>query len=107
MVGAKVIFEPSTSGDGGWAKMLNAAYDRHLGGPLASKLMISGNVGAKQIGKDVSVQVSWGVSTDGVSVHCGSTSAYGSDYPALSDQIRQGLGQAIARSIALQHPSCQ
>ncbi len=105
--GAKVIFAPSTSGDGGWAKMLNAAYDRHLGGPRASGLMISGNVGAKQIGKDMSVQVSWGVSTNGVSVHCGSTSAYGSDYPALSDQIRQGLGQAISRSLELQRPSCQ
>ena len=105
--GAKVIFEPSSSGDDGWARLLNGAYDRHLGGPTASGLMISGNVGARRIGKDISIEVSWGVSTDGSTVHCGSTSAYGSDAAALSDQIRQGIGAAITRSLALQHPSCQ
>ena len=105
--GAQVAFEPASSGDDGWAKMLNSAYDRHLGGPQASRLIISGNVGARRIGKDTSVQVNWGVSTDDTSVHCGSTSAYGSDYPALSEQIRQGLGQAISRSLELQRPSCQ
>ncbi len=105
--GAQVIFQPASSGDDGWARILNSAYDRHLGGPQAARLMISGNVGAKKVGQDTSVEVSWGVSTGSTSVHCGRTSAYGSDYPALSDQIRQGLGQAISRSLELQRPSCQ
>jgi len=105
--GAKVIFQPTTGGDEGWARRLNDAYDRHFGGPQASALMISGFVGAKRIGKDMNVEVNWGVSTGGTSVRCGSTSAYGSDDPALSDQISQGLGQAIARSLELRRPSCQ
>lgn len=105
--GAKVTFEPASTGDEGWAKTLNSAYDRHLGGPQASGYRISGNVGAKRIGKATNVQVSWGVSTSDSEVHCGSTSAYGSSDPALSDQIRQGLGQAISRSLELRRPSCQ
>jgi hypothetical protein len=104
--GAKVIFASAASGDDGWATMLNAAYDRRLGGPQASALLISGNVGAKRIGKATSVQVVWGVSADGVSVRCGSTSAFGSDYPVLSDQIQRGFGEALSRSVELRRASC-
>jgi hypothetical protein len=105
-VGAKVILEPAGAGDNGWAKMLNAAYDRRLGGAQATGLMISGNVGARQVGKDVSVEVHWSISSNGVSVPCGSTSAYGSDYPALSEQFRHGFGLALSRSVETQRVSC-
>ena len=104
--GAKVIFAPKDSGDGGWARMLNTAYNRRLGGPQASNLMISGNVGAKRIGKDINVEVRWGISADGVSLQCGSTSAYGSDSSVLSDQFQQGFGQALSRSVELRRASC-
>jgi hypothetical protein len=104
--GAKVVFSPAGSGDGGWAKMLNAAYDRRLGGAQASGLMISGDVDARQIGIDTSVVVRWGISADGVSLQCGSTSAYGSNGPALSEQFRQGFGSALSRSVELRRVSC-
>jgi len=105
--GAKVVFSPALGGDGGWAGRLNAAYDRQLGGPQAAGLMVIGDVGAKKIGGDTNLEVRWGVSIDGDSVRCGSTSAYGSDGSALAEQISQALGQAISRSLALQRASCQ
>lgn len=105
--GARVAFEPASSGDEGWSRRLNASYNRHFGGPAASDLMVSGQVGVKRIGKFTNLEVNWGVSTGGASVRCGSTNAYGLDGPALSDQVSQGIGQAISRSVELRRPSCQ
>lgn len=105
--GAKLFLAAARTGDGGWATLLNTAYDRRLGGPHAAKLLISGNVDAKRVGKDSSVQVVWRISSDGFSVSCGSTSVYGSDYPALSDEFRRSFGQALSRSIELRRVSCQ
>ncbi len=105
--GAEVQLQAGRGGGEDWARDINAALGKRIGGGAARGLRITGSIDEDELRDGLSwVAIDWAISRDLESARCGRTSASGLDRATIVDAIGEPMAQAVARSISLGKVSC-
>lgn len=105
--GADVALVAGRDGGGDWARDIDAAWRRRIGGHEARDIRIDGWVDEEGSADGLTrIAVDWTISRRSASQRCGRTSSAGRDRAAMIRAIAEPIAQAVERTVREGKASC-